>query len=209
MRGKVRIRVVFRPRFGITPACAGKSQHQRGKNSCIGDHPRLRGEKANAAATSSGKLGSPPLARGKGRSPLCCFGGWRITPACAGKSRRGSSAVASSKDHPRLRGEKFGRIVILSCRRGSPPLARGKVLCMPSFVVPSGITPACAGKSGKTAAQKQVARDHPRLRGEKLLLFCPSWGCRGITPACAGKRKGSLVFLREVEDHPRLRGEKH
>ena len=70
-------------------------------------------------------------------------------------------------------------------------------------------------------------RDHPRLRGEYLLLLRLPLGCggsppltrgihsvddgqqqpHGITPAYAGNTRWSLMTVAQSRDHPRLRGE--
>ena len=69
------------------------------------------------------------------------------------------------------------------------------------------ITPACAGKTGLTDPSTTSKRDHPRMRGEDLVLspciqgnggspphargrlYSEYWNSpwAGITPACAGK----------------------
>ena len=51
-----------------------------------------------------------------------------------------------------------------------------------------GITPACAGKSGKAEWPSPVNWDHPRVCGEKWPNRISCWLAAGITPACAGKR---------------------
>ena len=91
-----------------------------------------------------------------------------------------------------------------------------------------GITPACAGKSGGGQQKAFDLRDHPRLRGEKLLLLLQirfflgspplARGKDGravffmsaprITPACAGKSFLRYLDAFANQDHPRLRGEK-
>ena len=91
-----------------------------------------------------------------------------------------------------------------------------------------GITPACAGKRATISALAAFLGDHPRLRGEKLLLHQPGQPSRGspplargkvktevladvndgITPACAGKSLSFFLPACAEEDHPRLRGEK-
>ena len=86
VRGKVRHARIDCARFGITPACAGKSgccnpdpQGQR-------DHPRVCGEKHEPARAQGLIMGSPPRVRGKGGSQRPNTGPPGITPACAGKS---------------------------------------------------------------------------------------------------------------------------
>ena len=54
---------------------------------------------------------------------------------------------------------------------GSPPLTRGKA---PRFVFVHlffGITPAYAGKSEEILCPCEQHQDHPRLRGEKQVVF--------------------------------------
>ena len=90
------------------------------------------------------------------------------------------------------------------------------------------ITPAYAGKSAKRIRLPSLLRDHPRLRGEKVVLENPVTYRQGsppltrgkdknatraifggrITPAYAGKRQKYRVNDGRRGDHPRLRGEK-
>ena len=92
--------------------------------------------------------GSPPRVRGKhllkrrGVLPM------RITPACAGKTRRIVQIFHTMKDHPRVCGEnvKIGHPWKVS--EGSPPRVRGKRIGAFSLRITEGITPACAGKTG-------------------------------------------------------------
>ena len=90
---------------------------------------------------------------------------------------------------------------------GSPPLARG-ILCYPFLF-------------------SRANQDHPRLRGEYIMVERPpgvDWGSpplargirrgdeivadyTGITPACAGNTFQCIPEIRHRKDHPRLRGE--
>ena len=96
----------------------------------------------------------------------------------------------------------------LPVNKGSPPRVRGKVCDVICGQQSVGITPACAGKSGKKNFPAGLRKDHPRVCGEKdrsrglrrLLLgspprvrgkvhpFVAEVRPFGITPACAGKR---------------------
>ena len=172
-----------------------------------------------------------------------------ITPACAGKRHQRPGKVLRRQDHPRMRGEKARLICASASVRGSPPHARGKeaVISAPGspgagspphargkvFRVfhlrwPSGITPACAGKSTMVPGHATGMEDHPRMRGEKsqvITVFSVRGGspphARGkdlppyhllpmlpITPACAGKRHQQISLVHPSGDHPRMRGEK-
>ena len=71
----------------------------------------------------------------------------RITPAYAGKRRRSVRLPWKPWDHPRLCGEKLLARLPEFVSMGSPPPMRGKGLAVSTCAVPSGITPAYAGKS--------------------------------------------------------------
>ena len=112
--------------------------------------------------------------------------------------------------------------------RGSPPRVRGKVVVTLYTTGEKGITPACAGKSVAVGHWAPLARDHPRVCGEKpcvaralsaavgspprvrgkafALNVCIN--SPGITPACAGKSMAQSWRLIAKWDHPRVCGEK-
>ena len=151
-------------------------------------------------------LGSPPLARGTATTISTIIFGRRITPACAGNSKRGYSITGCGGDHPRLRGEQYYMRFLATCQVGSPPLARGTGYTAKGSQEKWGITPACAGNSYFFSAPLKRRGDHPRLRGEQYYAFvvvsavagspplargtgaccCFSNAVSGITPACAG-----------------------
>ena len=106
-----------------------------------------------------------------------------------------------------MRGEKYPAALICASVGGSPPHARGKAKSDSSSTDSARITPACAGKSYERLLYLPRKRDHPRMRGEKVLFtglhICNIGSpphARGkvfhnhitgfvfrITPACAGK----------------------
>ena len=133
--------------------------------------PRMCGEKLSAVFTSCINLGSPPRVRGK--DAVCTVGdaGCRITPACAGKSRRRCRSSRRRRDHPRVCGEK--KLLLSPSRyfKGSPPRVRGKANAETFPIYCPGITPACAGKRFGFALGDPQAGDHPRVCGEKSRYF--------------------------------------
>ena len=86
MRGKGSADVRTGQRTGITPAYAGKSPPAERSGPIRWDHPRVCGEKMDAATIQSGNAGSPPRMRGKAQSYGSGSCPHRITPAYAGKS---------------------------------------------------------------------------------------------------------------------------
>ena len=172
--------------------------------------------------------GSPPHVRGKVACKVqaVCYEG--ITPACAGKRGCPHSGPGTTRDHPRVCGEKFVRNACSVIVWGSPPRMRGKGICFRLEKRPRGITPACAGKSDRWHGGQSCPRDHPRMCGEKFdnpkidnsQLGSPP-RMRGkevckkvnpistrITPAYAGKSVHLQAAYACREDHPRVCGEK-
>ena len=92
---------------GITPAWAGKSHKHETLIANYKDHPRVGGEKSFHLFKPPAHIGSPPRGRGKDVVPAMISSLLRITPAWAGKRVLQLPAVAGSRDHPRVGGEKI------------------------------------------------------------------------------------------------------
>ena len=153
--------------------------------------------------------------------------GFRITPAHAGKTRRGGPRHGVYADHPRACGENrvCAKEIFVEC--GSPPRMRGKPLRTPHLCKSVRITPAHAGKTALYCASSMSASDHPRACGENwkraLTLSATSGspprmrgkrkevshGRKGIriTPAHAGKTVPAAELFSSYSDHPRACGE--
>ena len=186
------------------------------------------GEKQPPCPAQAPPQGSPPRVRGKVivKRFGALFSG--ITPACAGKSKRGNQLRQRDRDHPRVCGEKLFQSPLFRLPLGSPPRVRGKVVGAVILDAEKGITPACAGKSFSSVKRLQSQRDHPRVCGEKTFNVQIPTGSqgspprvrgkahgqrdlvlrRGITPACAGKSRSDSKEPGMEEDHPRVCGEK-
>ena len=149
VRGKVHVSPGQVGGVGITPAYAGKSLPCPALLRFRQDHPRVCGEKLTTF--DSGKLipGSPPRMRGKAPAQTLTGSASRITPACAGKRSKTTSTFSLLRDHPRVCGEKRVFATSFAEIPGSPPRVRGKVIRCEELARVVGITPACAGKSGR------------------------------------------------------------
>ena len=172
-------------------------------------------------------MGSPPRVRGKHLQSLQLRPVPRITPACAGKTRKPVCFRCTYEDHPRVCGENLQILTKVTILSGSPPRVRGKLLLNVRLLSSKRITPACAGKTGGANDELGKCEDHPRVCGENLialLCHCPRQGSpprvRGkqptinltqlvirITPACAGKTLIKVMKEGAVKDHPRVCGE--
>ena len=126
-----------------------------------------------------------------------------------------------------MRGEDFPERSPTGGAIGSPPHARGRRSTSTSGRPATGITPACAGKTGVVETNSKWDMDHPRMRGEDNYAPYASTNVVGspphargrrdqvkelyqfirITPACAGKTFPPTTNRRERRDHPRMRGE--
>ena len=146
VRGKAQDDLLTLLQAGITPACAGKRCTHGQPNPAHEDHPRVCGEKVGISGRLIFALGSPPRVRGKVALTQRTFTWFRITPACAGKSLQAYSSSSSSRDHPRVCGEKLPLFFGCDGIIGSPPRVRGKVCFQPEIKGAIRITPACAGK---------------------------------------------------------------
>ena len=227
-RGKGRCRYAGSASYRITPAWAGKRLFPWPVGALGGDHPRVGGEKTFISAYLLFQAGSPPRGRGKGVFSFSKKETVRITPAWAGKRRRGSENPRPEQDHPRVGGEKSGVEPCGSRVQGSPPRGRGKVRPQEPRRLQGGITPAWAGKRlGMLGLSKQT-KDHPRVGGEKSRRPSTLWPLPGspprgrgkdpgaakkapglgITPAWAGKSRRKSAAASRSWDHPRVGGEK-
>ena len=88
----------------------------------------MGGENLNVAMDANPILGSPPHGRGKGQVFRNACAGDGITPAWAGKSSCLQLLSGMPWDHPRVGGEKLGRMAVAISVIGSPPRGRGKVV---------------------------------------------------------------------------------
>ena len=142
----------------------------------------------------------------------------RITPAYAGKSEEIDRDAEIQRDHPRICGEKVRAVLRYAPFVGSPPHMRGKVRCKRQRRSQGGITPAYAGKRNFGCIFAALPWDHPRICGEKSIMFTtasfflgspPHMRGKGpmcgsdnittrITPAYAGKRSKNILGLSPI-----------
>ena len=171
MRGKGVKARYERVAVGITPAHAGKRRRSPSTPRRWKDHPRACGEKSISRPKSGPSTGSPPRMRRKDVQNLRAGRVPGITPAYAGKSYCSRRRGSDPQDHPRVCGEKHTAQRAIGYAGGSPPRMRGKVMfAILGSVIPR-ITPAYAGKRHSAISSDFVFGDHPRVCGEKHMLF--------------------------------------
>ncbi len=153
------------------------------------------------------RTGSPPHVRERQSITILRARSCRITPACAGKTRRIRFMLISNGDHPRMCGKDQLWTRSAAGLAGSPPHVRERLRSLRIRPPRLRITPACAGKTSAACWFVTANQDHPRMCGKDLMSSNriprragspphvrerpESACCRNrlyrITPACAGK----------------------
>ena len=111
------------------------------------------------------------------------------------------------EDHPHLRGEYFGLVVVVATFLGSPPPTWGILNSACRCGLDVGITPTYVGNTKTPLDTTAENRDHPHLRGEYRTseFQCPHY--TRITPTYVGNTVINPIAVSVVWDHPHLRGE--
>ena len=171
-----------------------------------GKHPRICGEYAAAVVVFPVPPGTPPLARGilpirdflavnKRTTPLARGIRHKVclirmiygtTPACAGNTLIEPRSAATTRDHPRLRGECAVLCIYSSHITGTTPLTRGIRVSEDLKILGIGNTPACAGNTPCPSGPEFRRAEHPRLRGEYLRRDVAKLGGTGPPPQARG-----------------------
>ncbi len=213
---------------GTTPAYAGNAKEPQAKPPAHGDHPRVRGERAALFKVSLRHPGPPPRTRGTLEDACLDLEHVGTTPAYAGNAPPPDGYPTTTRDHPRVRGERGDRHGVHDLESGPPPRTRGTHVRLDRGHLGVGTTPAYAGNAYAGGARGLSRRDHPRVRGERavtgragVLIWGPPprtrgtryveddhGGDLGTTPAYAGNAPASVPATRRARDHPRVRGER-
>ena len=109
----------------ISPACAGNTVSLPGARVVVADQPRVRGEHTRAPPDAVAPAGSAPRARGTLVDVAEVLAGVRISPACAGNTRRPRRGRWTPTDQPRVRGEHPLHLADVLIRRRISPACAG------------------------------------------------------------------------------------
>ena len=99
-------------------------------------------------------------------NPPQTYGGFRITPACAGRTLILRYFCHFLRDHPRVCGKNVDLNLSLLFREGSPPRVREELISKVTTAIKEGITPACAGRTREDWFRCLCDKDHPRVCGK-------------------------------------------
>ena len=206
-RGAQEARRPRRRESRIIPAYAGSTCTSRRLGARRWDHPRIRGEHVIPSRNVNGVTGSSPHTRGALRAEPSRRPDVRIIPAYAGSTQRRIPLPRGLRDHPRIRGEHGHDETHFRGDLGSSPHTRGAHLLQPLRACDHGIIPAYAGSTGPPTPVNSASRDHPRIRGEHVVLQSGALVELGIIPAYAGSTRSVGRRRTGWTDHPRIRGE--
>ena len=132
--------------------------------------------------------GSSPRVRGKRIELTTLTGTPGLIPACAGKTVCSVSRGFNNRAHPRVCGKNHPVVEIISCRVGSSPRVRGKLVAAHRIRGIGGLIPACAGKTSTCRRTCRGPRAHPRVCGENSVACWRSLAASGSSPRVRGKR---------------------
>ncbi len=150
-RGKREMLAEVPGELRLIPARAGKTK----KISChimkSEAHPRAGGENLASEYATASFVGSSPRGRGKLQVPRARPSRPRLIPARAGKTLSLLGGVVSRAAHPRAGGENSTSAPHTCIRVGSSPRGRGKRQLASRGWARTGLIPARAGKTPRTA----------------------------------------------------------
>ena len=166
VRGKRPRRALPLWRYGLIPACAGKTTIRPSACIALSAHPRVCGENRNSNGMSSPACGSSPRVRGKLDRLSMLRGRQRLIPACAGKTISALFSYFFRWAHPRVCGENKFCPPMDPAYPGSSPRVRGKQGSCRGRCWFVRLIPACAGKTHGSAPGSADSAAHPRVCGE-------------------------------------------
>ena len=213
--------------IGIIPALAGNTKLLYCYECSTQDHPRSRGEYLLSCINVRCPGGSSPLSRGILHPAAHPSDRARIIPALAGNTSTSMECISSPPDHPRSRGEYACGADHQGEPEGSSPLSRGIHDISDGSERNRRIIPALAGNTPSPNSALSGTKDHPRSRGEYILIRRFDRAGEGssplsrgiqpdpsiirpgdrIIPALAGNTMITIHGGSIEEDHPRSRGE--
>ena len=190
----------------ISPACAGNTVADGGRQWRTTDQPRVRGEHVPVHLYSAPPAGSAPRARGTHDVVDFTVSINRISPACAGNTRLQSPRQGPRPDQPRVRGEHMAIAPISTANVGSAPRARGTPPTDGSHRRSRRISPACAGNTRTSPGSCAPRTDQPRVRGEHIEGYVSQGAMIGSAPRARGTPRLARRAARRIRISPACAG---
>ena len=216
---------------------AGSSPHTRGTRSPPNgaasrgrDHPRIRGEHRGGVLRQEVGRGIIPAYAG---NTVGEFEGYFFdkgsSPHTRGTQSERSPRKPGCRDHPRIRGEHEAGVRLREHAQGIIPAYAGNTVYLRVLhLSPLGSSPHTRGTMPAACGRWSIAGDHPRIRGEHVVLaellprvdwIIPAYAGNtvaldgeklwdvGSSPHTRGTRDAPAAPAACGRDHPRIRGE--
>ena len=149
-------------------------------------HPHGRGERTGAKRVAAFIGGSSPRTRGTVSTDPADARDRRFIPADAGNGRSAGSRPTPCPVHPRGRGERRARSVVIGRLSGSSPRTRGTVFVRNAAQALGRFIPADAGNGERRRRRRSVPTVHPRGRGERAASIRSASITSGSSPRTRG-----------------------
>jgi len=186
VRGTQRKRSCESQRARFIPACAGNASGQSGSQAARSVHPRVCGERCAIRIQSQAFSGSSPRVRGTRIPVVYARVIQRFIPACAGNAMPVIDRRDCRTVHPRVCGERRNSRPITRLVNGSSPRVRGTRMAGLAGIGIMRFIPACAGNALDFRGPIMRNPVHPRVCGERKILYCVESVCTGSSPRVRG-----------------------
>ena len=151
-------------------------------------HPRGRGEHLRGRTGTCVRSGSSPRTRRALQVERARLRSAGLIPADAGSTTCPRPTGASTRAHPRGRGEHREPTRAVNYDKGSSPRTRGARVRRVGVVEVDGLIPADAGSTWPNRSKGPCLRAHPRGRGEHMSSNSVQEGLAGSSPRTRGAR---------------------
>ena len=199
-RGTPRCPAIFVTKIRFIPAWAGNAWGGGGTGLQPAVHPRVGGERCGPDGLHCGIGGSSPRGRGTLDIGLIDATRFRFIPAWAGNAYRSTRFTRYSTVHPRVGGERRYFWGISQRGFGSSPRGRGTPAeCLTRSPLQRFI-PAWAGNALPPWPQLPIMPVHPRVGGERILLYWSGDKISGSSP----RGRGTRLVIRISPGWPRF-----
>ena len=206
VRGTGARQALFRTQERFIPACAGNGNSRFRVTNATSVHPRVCGERHGLAVLERVGYGSSPRVRGTGHPRDRGGPNLRFIPACAGNGTALRAMSCRTSVHPRVCGERISGSRASSSSAGSSPRVRGTASNVPLRERIPRFIPACAGNGCAPIGCSSVPAVHPRVCGERTLVWQIAEQDNGSSPRVRGTVRMRLRRRRDERFIPACAG---
>ena len=203
-RGRV---VLWLPRRGSIPACAGEPCGRGNGHSCQRVYPRVCGGTACWCMSCLRNYGLSPRVRGNRLPDSRRIGYYRSIPACAGEPQAADVTFYGPAVYPRVCGGTPERPRRRLGARGLSPRVRGNHGTARSNTRFTRSIPACAGEPRVSKPLSLRNAVYPRVCGGTLRIYGVGGAIGGLSPRVRGNPPARSTTPAPARSIPACAGE--